>query len=654
MPYLFRWILLLPFFGLAWVGLSRICPLATPYRRIALTLASGAAVMLGLVALAGHFTFHLLYALVLGSALAAVGTLAWWKFSAPPAKASWILRPSVVLILIWISGLVLTFMVAMLALKFSFHDQMRIQAHPPLIESLTRGNLPPRLMAFPEIPLKYHWGADLFGAIGVEVTGWPGYKAIDLTMIFGWITLLACLYTFCREAGMDEKWTLLALLWIPLAAGWAYLLKSHLATPQELLNLNYDWPDSKRVFGRHLNPGNISNFFMTPSSLGMPLFFAYLILLTAWLKNRAGSLLVSMAVFLGCFSLIQAPYFVTALSSTLLLLAAQAILERISWKKAALEFVLFFLLSFGLALALGGFLTRDPGYDPQSLLFNWPPGYLRNATWGGNIPISAFQALLWYLSTFGSSLLLALPALVFALPLIKKEHRLLGGFLLAYAVQSWTVAQFFRYKYTWDIIKWFTAFHTAILILVVLLVSQTAWKKRWIAACLFLLMLLDTLPSWRFLYSLSFLKAEQVKSSQREWWTIVIPEPDPVMREIIQMLKSSAWDQAVLSTPRLSALLSEYSGQAMLSLDLNTLYFGVDPRRIQARKALLAELQKNFSIEKIREAGGRWLVFSCGEFASFFSAESQAAIQSAVETGTLKERRLPTPATCWRIYQLLD
>lgn len=587
----------------------------------------------------------------LASLIFALGFLYFELRQSPMPPLTWRLKWSGSLVLIMAVGLILTTMVSLLALKFSFHDQMRIQAHPPLIESLLRGNFPPNLMAFPNIPLKYHWGADLFGAIVSYITGLPAYRSIDVTMIFGWVALYGALYVFCREIGMNRPYTLLALLWVLLAAGWAYLLKPYLASPESLLQLNYDWPDSKRIFGRHLNPGNISNFFMTPSSLGMPVFFAYLSLLVAWTRRHGYPMLTLLAALLGALSLIQVAYFVTSLSSTLAIMVVQPYFEKISWRQTFGEILLFVTLSLGIAVLLGGFFTQDAGYDPRNLLFNWPPGYLRNATWGSHIPIHVGQAFLWYLSTFGSMLFLTIPAMSGACYLLKKSYRPWMLFLLVYALQCFVVAQFVRYKYSWDIIKWFTGFHVTIVLLVISVVALWPRKIQTLTTALWLLMILDTFPSWRFLGSLAFLQPEQVKSSQRDWWNVVIPKPSAEMQSIIQLLKKGPWNDSVLATNKLSPWISDYSGQAMSALDLNTIYFGIEPRLIQERKAQIAILQKDFNIDVMKTMGTQWLVFSCPDFKNFFSLTSQQAIEQALTEGKLLDKSFEIKEGCWRVFR---
>ncbi|KAB2836755.1 hypothetical protein F9K50_11720, partial [bacterium] len=62
----------------------------------------------------------------------------------------------------WILLVVLTSgLVAMVSLKYSIYDEVRLQAHLPVVESILRGNFPPSFTAFPEIPYRYHYGFNL-------------------------------------------------------------------------------------------------------------------------------------------------------------------------------------------------------------------------------------------------------------------------------------------------------------------------------------------------------------------------------------------------------------------------------------------------------------------------------------------------------------
>lgn len=646
-----RWISLLPFFLLAWLGLRSFTTWSSNYYRLMLSVPLGTALLVLLTALVGRWAHSLPTALWLSSGIAAAGCIPLLlKYKG--GSGSWKLRGIPFLITAGFLTLLSTYLVSQLALNFSFHDQMRIQAHPPLIESLKRGNLPPTMMVFPDIPLKYHWGADLFGAVMSYVTGLPAYRAIDITMIFGWISWLGSLYVFCREAAMSRNFALIALLWVTLGAGWAYLIQSHLAGPESLIHLNFDWPDSKRAFGRHLNPGTISNFFMTPYSLGMGLFFTYLALLTHWIKERRRSLLALISILLAGISLVQVTFFVTLLTTTLLILAAGPFLEKRPWRDCLVDGFLLLSISLPLAVLVGGFFQKAAGITSGLLVFNWPPGFLKNATWGAHIPMSLTQTFFWYLATFGSLVFLSLPFLGLALYSLRRRYNPILLFLVAYAVTCFLVPQFFRYKMTWDIIKWFTGFQIAMVLVIVMLWSD--WKKKTALVSLALgaLMVLDMVPSLRFLGSLALLQPKQVEAKKREWWTVVIRDPSPTLQSIVDKLQAGDWKNMVLTTDRLAPTLAAHTGQSMAPIDINTIYFGVHPLWIQKRKVAIENLKTNFNPGLMRRYGIPWLVFPCGDFEVFFTPASKLALKHAVGRGELTPWSPSPSEECWKIYHL--
>jgi len=602
--------------------------------------------------LMGRLTHDLESAFLLGGGACGVAAVFLWfrgaglKAAFPsPFRLSWEL---VAILAVFLFS---SWMAIRVATRFAFHDQLMIQAHLPLIESILRGNLPPALEAFPEVPLKYHFGADVFGALVGLLTGLPAHRAIDVTQGLGWVLTLANLYVFCREAGLSRGFSGIAMIWTMLGAGWAYLLEPWLA-PHATDAKNLIWPHSYIVFGRHLNPGTVSNFFMTPYSLGFPLFFAYLTLFFRWWKARGWWLLGLCALVLGALAIIQVTFFASLLTVSLATLAIRALLEKQGWQRTAAETGLLAGLSVALALAMGGFLTSHPAYSGGSLVFHAIPGYLRNATWGHKVPIDAGQSLLWYLATFGSLVFLTLPFAAFAGLQLRRRFDPVLCFLLIYAAQSLAIVQFVSYRLTWDIIKWFTGFHVA-MILVVVLVWSRLKPKAWQYALLALLILPDLVAPTRFLYHLAFLSPQQMPQDHRKWWskTPALGKPDPNFQRVLSLLRQWPWSETVLAPYQLASAIAWHSGQSMAEIDSNTVFFGVKGSLLAERNALISGLKKNFEWPRMAVSPVRWIVYPCRDFEKEFSPDSVLAIQTAVRGGALADYSFQNKAACLKIYR---
>jgi len=646
---------LIPFFTLPWWGLNWGAHFPSNYSRLTLSAVLGAATLVLFTATLGRFTHDVPLAFWMSAGVSGIlSLLAFWRL--PKSElGTWQIRFNYLGLVTLILSALLSITVATIAIRFSFHDQIPVQAHAPLIESLLRGNLPPSLMTFPDIPLKYHYGADLFGAIMSYITGLPAYRAIDITQIFGWIAAMASLFLFCREMNLGRAYSLAALFWVLLASGWPYLLKPWLASPEELGKLNFDWPVSYILFFRHLNPGTVNNFFMTPYSLGFCLFFSYLTLFSRSLKQKSVVLVLFLALLLGALALIQVTFFATLLAASLVVLGAEALLKRRSWRDFLMPAAILILLSLLFGKITGGFFVRSEAYSHGLLNFNWPPGYLKNSLFGiGHPPLTWREGLLWYLCTLGSLVPLSLPFIFLALVSLKKNFNPMLLFLLFYALECFLMTQFFSYKLSWDIIKWFTGFHMSMILLIILLWSQFSSKKIFLSLLLGLCLLLDITPSLRFLSSLAYLNAEQVHPINKGWWRAIISAPGDDLAPILQALRASPWNEMILTTQDLGAVFGRYSGQASAVPDRNTEMFGVRPEILLARSQLNLALQKSFDLQTMRSSPIRWIIYSCGDFEKIFSEESKIALQSGVASGELKDLSFVLQRRCWKVFHLLS
>ncbi len=76
--------------------------------------------------------------------------------------------------------------VALAAFGGHFHDMLLPNGHMALVAAFQNNYFPPKYLGFPDVPLRYHYGFDLFCAGLTALTRLRKDLAIDLTTIFGW------------------------------------------------------------------------------------------------------------------------------------------------------------------------------------------------------------------------------------------------------------------------------------------------------------------------------------------------------------------------------------------------------------------------------------------------------------------------------------
>ncbi|MDL1872055.1 hypothetical protein FBR05_07590 [Deltaproteobacteria bacterium PRO3] len=646
-PIWYRCLGLLPFFSLAWIFLSNMDTFRSAWRRLPASLTLGTAFLIGFTALSGEFTRHLATSYWLGSGAALSGiaflTLYRRKFTSAEWKIAW----DPWLTAIFFAILCITITVTRIAWRFAFHDQMWIQAHPPLVESLLRDNFPPDLMAFPGIPLKYHWGADLFGALMSYCLGLAGYQAIDVTMAFGILLWQWNIYLFCRLLGLSRAFSLVGLLWVVLGAGWGYLLQPWLQTQGGVSIL---WPGSQIVFGRHLSPGNLYNFFMTPYSLGMGFFFGLLSIALEGFRSKNIAAWTAFSWLLGVVSFIQVSFFPTLLCGILAAIVLEVLFRQSSWKQALLRVSLVTIISLGLAYSLGGFFTQSNNYEKGLLLFTWPPGYLSNATVGGHLPIDFKQASLWYLASMGSVLILIFPCSVYLAKDSWKKREPIMFLLLVVLLQSMLIPQFFRYKLSWDIIKWFISLQIVAQTLIVITWSKLAGRIRILGAVFIIFLLLDCIPTVRFAYTLAFATPQQAGTGYKAWWSRMITAPSPGLTQLISLLKSGSSKELLIGHYELVQALTLHSGQATAWFDQNTYMFGVKQSILDARKALTTPGKDDPPLEEWRRFGISWWIFPCKESGNW-SDTAKTKLAKWIANAEVKKYMIQEGRICWEAYR---
>jgi hypothetical protein len=183
----------------------------------------------------------------------------------------------------------------------NFHDEAYFNEHFAMIAHLQNGTYPPRYLYQPSLPLRYHYGFDLAGAI---VTGLLRVRldhAVDLLTLALWPCMFLLLWRVGEHFG-GPRAGLLAALAVCFSGGWPMLAQN--APPCGLCTIN-ELP---------INPPFISYYFQHPWSLGVPIFCLVILQRAALPRVRVkaigyGALVCSLSLL----SLCQAVLFVTTI-----------------------------------------------------------------------------------------------------------------------------------------------------------------------------------------------------------------------------------------------------------------------------------------------------------------------------------------------------
>ncbi len=141
----------------------------------------------------------------------------------------------------------------------NFSDEANFNGHHAVIAHLQNGSYPPRYLYEPSLPLRYHYGFDLAGAI---VTGLLRVRldhAIDLLTIALWPCMFLLLWRVGEHVGGRRAGLPVALA-VCFSGGWPLIA---LTGPScGLCTIN----------GLRINPSFVHYFFQHLWSLGVPIF----------------------------------------------------------------------------------------------------------------------------------------------------------------------------------------------------------------------------------------------------------------------------------------------------------------------------------------------------------------------------------------------
>ena len=309
----------------------------------------------------------------------------------------------------------------------NFHDEAYFNEHFAMIAHLQNGTYPPRYLYEPSLPLRYHYGFDIAGAI---VTGLLRVRldhAVDLLSLALWPCMFLLLWRVGEHFG-GSRAGLFAAFAVCFSGGWPMLARD--APPCGLCTIN-ELP---------INPPFISYFFQHPWGLGVPVFCLVILQRAELSRVRVkaigyGALVCSLSLL----SLCQAVLFVTTI-------VAMALAEAWSFVRYRNREAITVLAALGGSLfgakLIGGFFVSGD-FPPAGGLFD--TGFHMRDLLSVDAVLGQLQ---WNIASFGALLVLGI------LGLRRASHG--KTFLIMLAVVALGIVNTLRYEYTWDIVKFGT------------------------------------------------------------------------------------------------------------------------------------------------------------------------------------------------------
>lgn len=391
------------------------------------------------LSLAAYLSFVNLLGKILEDSIAA--SLVWLGLN---AVASWLLRSRLRRDLpvreffsawrAWVPFLVLALIVGfpqwLYAVSTNSWDEAASSAiHWTAANQFSEGVFPPRHNAFPDVPIKYHYGFTMLSGTMVWLSGLGAADSIDLVSTALWLFIWCFVYLWLRELDLGRASSLWGSFATLLGGGLSWLYVSRLEAYSgvykvpdgSLLLYRYqpaagwlkNFTDFWQTHSLHMRNGDgtlshlpweiTSQFQQHPVSLGLALTLVSAYFFLCW-RERPGFAPGLFMVNLMCFGILTLAHAVfggvAAASAGLVLLG--------DWvqRRTAGAFFRGFFFTLGvscLAFLHGGLLTLGPDYGSFSFLT------LRDR-WtysAGNF----IDFLDWNLAGFGIPLILAIMAL---------------------------------------------------------------------------------------------------------------------------------------------------------------------------------------------------------------------------------------------------
>jgi len=494
--------------------------------------------------------------------------------------------------------------IAWIAFKYSLHDERLVQGHPALVESMLRGVYPLYFLPFPDIPNKYHIGFDILAAVFSKALGIPGIQSVDVASVFVWVSLLLFLVVFLSELGVPRILLATALAFILFSGGLSWILPGNDANGVQIPAWQYF-----TVAGRWAHYNFVFYFYQHPISFGALSFCSFLHIFHRWLETKRTYAFLLACLSLGAMSLIHVMFFATLLATLGMFFGFRILFRFPDWKSEIILGLVLFFVSVGLAYALGGFFQLpSPNFSAEAAKLAWPPGYLRYENYSANLPMTAKQAVLWYLDSFG----IFLVVLPLAFLRMRREKRPILWVLATYCLLSILIPQFVYYAYSSNIQKWFLGFEFSgkILCAILLLPLCLAPWKNIIAQVVTLTSMVTPVA---FVYGMTLKPYKQLNGAERRivYNQHVVPAGN--LARTMDVLKSHPQDLGLIwATTGMSRLLAVNTGYPVLETD-NTVAMPIARSRYDERRAQLRQLFSSPSVELLRKLQVRWTIFSCQE-----------------------------------------
>lgn len=555
----------------------------------------------------GRINHHFIHSIFLGSATCALLTLVvqrFWNSGLSPLRWRFGITKADIPLLVLLT--VVTSLVSAVIFKYAIYDEMRMQGHITVVESILRGSFPPSYTAFPDVSYRYHYGFNLLSAYFSSAFSLPGYLGMDVASLMSWLMLVPLLILLLHRLGVPRVTLGLGFALVTLTGGLGWLLSRN----DPGMGAVYQLPHWQQMFvmNRGIHPHFMMYFFQHPMGLGVGLFLGALVFLQRYFQRPSWSGLWVCACLVGALSLAQVMLFATLLASLGLVFAFRLFQKEFGWPATLMQGLALGVGAVGIAVLLGGFFQFSSGLENQPIQLSWPPSYLRYEYWGGRKPITWVQSLVWYFSGFGWPLLLIPAAWIFSLRKGRNEVRLLAVF----CGLCFLVPLFFRYSYSWDIIKWYFGFEFSGKILAAWAFLPWVAGRVWRQVLAWGLVLFGAVAPLRFIGDLALKSQDQFTRSELRIAGFRQPVLTGTFAQLIEELKIAP-SGSVWSSPGLSEKVSQFSGRPSLQMDRNTVMMPVSRARIEQRKKDLQTLETAPTLPLLRDLGARWVIYSCGE-----------------------------------------
>jgi hypothetical protein len=538
-------------------------------------------------------------------ALGAAGVIAWHRGRpAPPARR----LPRA----FWISLALTLALVAPAALRFWFHDELSFTGHMSTAAALQNGIYPPRHLSLPDVPLRYHFGFDLFTACLTALLRLQVDRAIDVATLLLWSA------SWCLLHGLGERLSGRAGAWLTpllaLCAGGAPV-----ACDRPLPSAWHAVVVDCAAGARSVNAPVTSYFFQHPWALGIPVAVTAVLLLTERRPPRPAARLLALWLVLSLLSLSEIALFATLGPC---LIVAEARWEGAFTLRRGAALLGVAALAVGTARLAGGFCARVPAGAPLRLVLH--AGFADDLA----------TTLAWNARTFGALLPLGLAGLVVA-----RRGRVLWGLLAAGSI---AVVNGVRFVGTDDIMKFATVASLALGVLgasaLARLGARPSAPRR---AAVAVLAAAATAASVAFLLAFA-LDVPGIPEALRRR-----PEPlsPPEIAALTFVRARARAGELVFHATRGSTGWAQWGGVPQPQRAWTDLVFGLPGVRLTARDQMLERAPYEVSAEAYRAQGFRWLVLD-GE--TWLTRASRGWIRAgkareAARFGSLSIVELPRP-----------